>query len=576
MRRFLSFLLAAALLLMPVQSLAEGDLIVLDWIEEPTVEVIELVPEVAEEVQEAAVEEPAEEIVLALMDEAVQEVASELAPEEGNGMTAEEAPVLYTDLVLNSAYAMAGLRGMSWQVEAWNGKAPFSVSTWVTLDGAVVYSAVEGLSEDGAVSFAYMPESFGVHVVHAVVQDAAGNETEAEAQVPVSVDEYETEITWEKSVRDVELTGNWARDLVAIARSQLGYAESDRNFIIDKNGFVHGFTRYGAWYGAAYANWCAMFVSFCMYYAGIPGDQVPYEAGCEAWIKKFDRLDVYHTKQYQPQPGDIVFLTFEENSHVGIVSSVNGDAFSTIEGNVGKAVVRHDYHLSDGEIEGFADMHALMARAGLIAEREEDVVEVVEIAQAEAPQLIIYQPESRAVAVLGDEAMFSARVEDASCQWQVSEGDDWRDLTDGLTLYGSETDTLHVVTSESRADKAFRLVASGEAGEQVSDAVTFQVQEKVIAREQKFDRQPHDAVIARLGDEVVFSARAAGASYQWQYNDGSGWKNLTESATWHGVETDTLRFVSSLLRLELQYRVVVTGEAGVCVSNRLRFTLAEQ
>ena len=116
MRRFLSFLLAAALLLMPVQSLAEGDLIVLDWIEEPTVEVIELVPEVAEEVQEAAVEEPAEEIVLALMDEAVQEVASELAPEEGNGMTAEEAPVLYTDLVLNSAYAMAGLRGMSWQV----------------------------------------------------------------------------------------------------------------------------------------------------------------------------------------------------------------------------------------------------------------------------------------------------------------------------------------------------------------------------------------------------------------------------------------------------------------------------
>ena len=179
-------------------------------------------------------------------------------------------------------------------------------------------------------------------------------------------------------------------------------------------------------------------------------------------------------------------------------------------------------------------------------------------------------------ALLGDEAVFSARVEDASCQWQVSEGDDWRDLTDGLTLYGSETDTLHVVTSESRADKAYRLVASGEAGEQVSDAVTFQVQEKVIAREQKFDRQPHDAVIARLGDEVVFSARAAGASYQWQYNDGSGWKNLTESATWHGVETDTLRFVSSLLRLELQYRVVVTGEAGVCVSNRVRFTLAEQ
>ena len=119
-------------------------------------------------------------------------------------------------------------------------------------------------------------------------------------------------------------------------------------------------------------------------------------------------------------------------------------------------------------------------------------------------------------------------------------------------------------------------MASNEAGEEVSDAVTFRVREKVIDKELSFDRQPRDMTIARIGDEVVFSARAAGVSYQWQYNNGSGWKNLTESTTWHGVETGTLRFFSSLPRMEFQYRVVVTGEGGARVSNRVTFTLAQE
>ena len=570
MRRLMCAFLAAALMLLPVRPLAEDDLILMDWVEEPEIEVVELLPVEPEPVLEIVPEELAEEIALEPEEEPVRELVQEAAAPESEAAP-EEAPTLYADLVLDTAYAMVGQRAMSWQVEAWNGKAPFSISTWVTLDGAVVYSAVEGLNEDGAVSFAYMPEHFGVHTVHAVIQDDAGNEEEREAPLPVSVDEYETERTWEKSVADVALTGDWARDLVAIARSQLGYMESERNFIIDKNGFVHGFTRYGAWYGAAYANWCAMFVSFCMYYAGIPSDQVPYEAGCAAWIKKFDRMGVYHEEDYQPRPGDIVFLTFDDadSSHVGVVIDVRGDAFSTIEGNVNKAVARHDYHLTDDEIDGFVDMHGLMARAGLTVETEET-------AQAETPRLIIYQPESREVSVLGDEVVFSALVEDAACQWQVSDGDQWQDLTDSNTLFGAESDTLRFASSESRADKAYRLVASNEAGEEVSDAVTFRVREKVIDKELSFDRQPRDMTIARIGDEVVFSARAAGVSYQWQYNNGSGWKNLTESTTWHGVETGTLRFFSSLPRMEFQYRVVVTGEGGARVSNRVTFTLEQE
>jgi hypothetical protein len=32
---------------------------------------------------------------------------------------------------------------------------------------------------------------------------------------------------------------------------------------------MKGITRYGQWYGDAYGDWCAMFVSFCMNNAGI-------------------------------------------------------------------------------------------------------------------------------------------------------------------------------------------------------------------------------------------------------------------------------------------------------------------
>ena len=71
---------------------------------------------------------------------------------------------------------------------------------------------------------------------------------------------------WERSVSGVELTGIWADDIVSIAQTQLGYEESIQNYIVTEDGEMKGITRYGQWYGDAYGDWCAMFVSFCMNY----------------------------------------------------------------------------------------------------------------------------------------------------------------------------------------------------------------------------------------------------------------------------------------------------------------------
>ena len=70
------------------------------------------------------------------------------------------------------------------------------------------------------------------------------------------------------------LYGNMAKgptiqeNLLLLAQSQLGYQESTLNFQVDGNGIRRGITRYGQWYGNPYGDWSAMFVSFCLEYAG--------------------------------------------------------------------------------------------------------------------------------------------------------------------------------------------------------------------------------------------------------------------------------------------------------------------
>lgn len=156
---------------------------------------------------------------------------------------------------------------------------------------------------------------------------------------------------WERTL-PAELRGDRRADVVAVAESQLGYAASTRNYIVDENGAMHGYTRYGAWYGDPYGAWCAMFASFCLHYAGVPQTDFPAAAGCIYWTDQLTQAGLCAgADSYTPQPGDLAF--FDTNGdgaadHVGIVAelSEDGAAITTIEGNVGGCVVRRQ-HASD-------------------------------------------------------------------------------------------------------------------------------------------------------------------------------------------------------------------------------------
>lgn len=77
------------------------------------------------------------------------------------------------------------------------------------------------------------------------------------------------------------LSGLWTEDLLAVAQSQLGYTQSEKNFEVDADDgqTVRHYTRYGEWYGNPYGEWDVMFLSYCLNYAGIPQSAIPQRAG---------------------------------------------------------------------------------------------------------------------------------------------------------------------------------------------------------------------------------------------------------------------------------------------------------
>ena len=152
--------------------------------------------------------------------------------------------------------------------------------------------------------------------------------------------DLEDETDWWRMFMDMELSGNWAEDLLMIAESQLGYTESELNYSAEDPQHPKGYTRYGDWYGIPYGDWCAMFISFCLYYANIPESVVPYNCYCSEWVRELRDRGLYRhwDEGYTPKRGDFIFFDFdmdEHAEHVGIIRDIDEERgwIYTIEGN---------------------------------------------------------------------------------------------------------------------------------------------------------------------------------------------------------------------------------------------------
>lgn len=144
---------------------------------------------------------------------------------------------------------------------------------------------------------------------------------------------------------------------ISIALAEIGTCEPTGD---DKYIKVYN-TLTGAGFSMTVA-WCAIFVTWVMYTAGVAKTIVPYFASCDVgmnWFKnknQFKKAKAYGGT-YTPQAGDIVFFSSKydqsDSTHVGIVTGTSGNTLKTIEGNTSDAVHERSYDLSDKYILGY-------------------------------------------------------------------------------------------------------------------------------------------------------------------------------------------------------------------------------
>lgn len=161
--------------------------------------------------------------------------------------------------------------------------------------------------------------------------------------------------TWRKlfEVYHVNASGNDVEKLIKVAEHELTWKFAEDN--------ANNITPYGQWYGMNGSAWCAMFVSYCAYQAGVLDTLVPRYAWCPSGMTWYKNNGRYHKRNsgYVPKKGDVIFFynnELERVAHTGIVVGGDKDSVITIEGNTSiDAVEQRTYSITNTTIDGYGD-----------------------------------------------------------------------------------------------------------------------------------------------------------------------------------------------------------------------------
>ena len=142
--------------------------------------------------------------------------------------------------------------------------------------------------------------------------------------------DVETPEEWQAANAEAVMTGNWDEDLLSVAKTQLGYEQSEKNFEIDPADGVtlRYYSRYGQSYGNPYGEWDVMFLSYCLKYAGIPQSAIPQEASVLALRSSMSDMDWLLDGEdgSTANVGDIVIYNKYVTRTVAVDSSADGAA----------------------------------------------------------------------------------------------------------------------------------------------------------------------------------------------------------------------------------------------------------
>lgn len=300
--------------------------------------------------------------------------------------------------------------------------------------------------------------------------------------------DVETDDDWEKY--SIGLSDNWNEALLAVAKEQLGYKESEKNFqtdealgdIID----VHHYTRYGAFYGNPYADWDVAFIAFCQHYAGIPKTEIPQRLGLEALRADMDAMGFAYLTEgedaaYEAIPGDVV--TYNKNGTaddetIGIVETVGDDSLTVISGAVEGAVAEVTVPFTD------------VTSTILVDQAYGDYVGEADDRDGSHDDEIAVQPadEKDAVAVDSGETKYPINLDDSTvatklgAQFELQKMDStglYNPVKDGTTV--NEGDDLRVVVNIKAPAGTFNKTK--ENGNKLTYTLPFKLKESLENKE---------------------------------------------------------------------------------------------
>lgn len=152
------------------------------------------------------------------------------------------------------------------------------------------------------------------------------------------------------------------KQAVTAAKSFIGRKESDGSHkeIIDLYNKINPLPR---GYKMKYTDpWCAAFVSVVSYVCNFL-IVMPAECSCDKMIDLYKKMGRWiEEDDYKPEIGDVIFYDWDDSGsgdnkgssdHVGIISSINGNKMTVIEGNMSDAVGTRSINVNARYIRGY-------------------------------------------------------------------------------------------------------------------------------------------------------------------------------------------------------------------------------
>lgn len=161
----------------------------------------------------------------------------------------------------------------------------------------------------------------------------------------------------------------YAKDVINTALNEIGYEAEGDNHLYTIYSAKLDAVNYFNYKKNGEADWCAIFVCWCMYAntrnanGEIEADKYDAQyfqyqpdrstaAGVGYMADFYMQNDAWYTDTSEIERGDIV--TFRDYAHVGLIVDWDNDGFYTVEGNVdGGRVEQRYYKYNDSRIDGF-------------------------------------------------------------------------------------------------------------------------------------------------------------------------------------------------------------------------------